>query len=129
MPFLRPKRVHAPPASKNAAPADTGSAADAPPPQAQWAGTVAALFGLLVTAFTLTGSQSSGLARYAAIGTGVSLAASVLVDLRGGVRNLIRADAMAIASFYFLTFFEFLFPQLEFDQMLEPAAVRVRVPW
>lgn len=127
MPFLRPKRVHAPPTWQKPAPATAETGAEPPPPHAQWAGTIGALFGLLVTAFTLSGGHSSSLARYAAIGTGISLAASVLIDLRGGARNLIRADVMAIAAFYFLTFFEFLFPQEMFDQMLEPAATRTGV--
>jgi hypothetical protein len=37
----------------------------------------------------------------------------------GGVRNLVRADLMAIFAFYFLTFYEFLFPQPNFNNMVD----------
>ncbi len=48
-------------------------------------------------------------------------------DFREGVRNLIRADLMALAAFYFLTFFEFLFPQPGFDEMLGPESTRAAI--
>lgn len=88
-------------------------------PRPEVAGTVLFCVGLLMTWATLTGSTPSGLARYAAYGVGVSLAASLAVDVRYGVANLIRADVMALVALYFLTLFEFLFPQSNFDDLAD----------
>ena len=83
-------------------------------------GTLAALFGIIVTGLVINGAQPSTLGRIAAIGAGLSFAISLIMDFRaGGPRNLIRADVMAILAFYFLTLFEFLFPQPTFDQMID----------
>jgi hypothetical protein len=90
-------------------------------------GTVVSLLGLAITVATMSGVRSTEIAHYAACGAALSLGAGVCIDLRQGVRNLIRADVMAIAAFYFLTFFEFLFPQDQLDQMLEPPATRMAV--
>ncbi len=86
-------------------------------------GTGAALLGLVITVLLLKGELPSTLAQKAAIGTLFSLLASIAFDLKlGGLRNLIRADLMAILSFYFLTFFEFLFPQPNFDKLIATAS-------
>ncbi|PTX91095.1 hypothetical protein DB354_20890 [Opitutus sp. ER46] len=53
-----------------------------------------------------------------AIGVGISFLASLLLDYRGNYRNLVRADVMAISSLYFLTLFEFLAPQPQFDDLV-----------
>lgn len=45
---------------------------------------------------------------------------SFLFDLRLGIRNLIRVDAFALVALYFFTFFEFVFPQPEFDMLVIP---------
>jgi len=83
-------------------------------------GTFAALVGLALTALLANGDQPSTLARVSSIGALVSIGLSVSADLRlGGLRNLIRADMMAILAFYFLTLFEFLFPQPDFDAMID----------
>ena len=83
-------------------------------------GTFAALVGFALTALLANGHLPSTLARTSAIGALVSIGLSVAFDLRlGGPRNLIRADLMAILAFYFLTLFEFLFPQLAFDTMID----------
>lgn len=84
-------------------------------PKAKIGGTVLFLVGALITAMTLKGGQPSEIAHYAAVGIGLSLLASILVDLRAGFLNLIRADLMAILALYFLTLFEFLFKQEDFD--------------
>src|SRR4051794_37829929 len=83
-------------------------AAETPPeaervPGAVPAGTAMAVFGCIVTALFVQGDTASQLARFAAIGFGISLGASALMDFRLGVRNLIRADLLALAAFYFLT--------------------------
>ena len=98
---------------------------EAPPPlehpMPDLNGTLVALAGLAATALFATGDHASTLARTAAIGTLASIAVSMAFDLRhGGLRNLIRADVMAILSFFFLTLFEFLFPQPNFDSLVTP---------
>ncbi|HEV7402494.1 MAG TPA: hypothetical protein VGO11_06200 [Chthoniobacteraceae bacterium] len=84
------------------------------------AGTAFAVFGCLVTAIFAQAGTASGMARFGAYGLGISLAGSVLMDFRVGLRNLIRADLLALAALYFLVFFEFLFPQERFDLMVTP---------
>jgi hypothetical protein len=86
-------------------------------------GTFAVIIGLVLTALVAQGNSPSSVARVSAIGTLISIGISVVFDLRsGGLRNLIRADLMAILAFYFLTFFEFLFPQPSFDNMISVEA-------
>jgi len=87
-------------------------------PKANVQGTVMALVCLAVTALVAHGNLPSTLSRASAIGTLLGIVLSIIADLRkGGLRNLIRADLMAILAFYFLTLFEFLFPQPNFDEM------------
>jgi hypothetical protein len=96
-------------------------------PRASPAGTQVALLGLAMTAFFLQGDTPSQLGRFAAIGAGISILISTALEAKKGFYNLIRADLMAILSFYFLTFFEFLFPQPTFDVMNKAAATRTAV--
>lgn len=86
-------------------------------PKAAPLGTQLALVGIALTGVFLQGETPTQLGRFAAIGVGISLAVSVALDLRRGVQNVIRADVLAILAFYFLTLFELLFPQTEFDVM------------
>lgn len=79
--------------------------------------------GLLITGGTMIGNSPAAIARYAAIGAGISIALSAVADLKGGLMNLVRADVMAICALYGLTFFEFLFPQDKFDDMVERHSV------
>lgn len=82
-------------------------------------GTGFALAILFFTAVTLNGRFPSDIARYAAFFVGIGIAGSIVVDFRaGGVRNLQRADLFSILAYYFLTLFEFIFPQPNFDAML-----------
>jgi hypothetical protein len=81
-------------------------------------GTFFALAIIFFTAVTLNGLRPSDIARYAAICTAIGLGVSIAFDLRRGVRNLQRADLFALLAYYFLTLFEFLFPQPNFDKML-----------
>jgi len=96
----------------------------APPPEhpmPDTTGTLLALGGMAATALFAAGDHASVLARTASFGILASILISVGFDLRrGGLRNLIRADLMAILSFYFLTLFEFLFPQPAFDTWVTP---------
>lgn len=80
--------------------------------------TFVALLGLVITAFAIVNAasqRSSNLAHIAAIGVGCTLLASFAFEARGGVRNLVRADLMGNIAFYYLTLYEFLFPQPAFD--------------
>lgn len=124
MNFARPKKRELPDWRKVSPP-------DAPPSdfvaRAVPAGTVAALIGLAITAAVMFGKLPSAIAKSAALGVAFSLALSVAYDFRKGVRNLIRADLMALAALYFLTFFEFLFPQPLFDQILIVESTRTAI--
>ena len=88
-------------------------------PLPQTAATVASLIGLIITAFAVSSGgptqRPSAMASVAAIGTILSLGIGFAFDMRKGLNNLIRADILALLAFYFLTFFEFLFPQTRFD--------------
>ncbi len=96
-------------------------------PRPEPMGTVLFLLGILVTSLTLSGKLSTDYARHAAYGFGLSLAASFAVDLHRGLRNMIRADAMALAALYFLTYFEFLFYQPDFAHMCAPHAAKAAI--
>ncbi len=114
---------------RKATPADTPPAQGYIPPAAQAApawvrpwprvdATVTALIGLIVTAFAMAnsgGRYSSQLAHAAAIGVGVTLLASFAFEARGGMKNLVRPDLVGILALYYLTLYEFLFPQPYFD--------------
>jgi hypothetical protein len=81
------------------------------------------LIGFILTAFALVsiGSRptSTQFANTAALGVAGSLALSFAFEARAGLRNLVRADLMGLLALYYLTLYEFLFPQPFFD-----AAVR-----
>lgn len=93
---------------------------DSDRPKPSFNGTLAAVLGMVITGLVLNGALPSTLGRTAAIGAALSFGISLIMDFRtGGPRNMIRADVMAILAFYFLTLFEFLFPQPTFDQMTD----------
>lgn len=85
------------------------------------AGTGIALASVLFAAVTLPNAAPTEMARYAAITVGLGLAGSVFMDFKRGVWNLPRADLFSLLAFYFLTLFEFLFPQSKFNTMTTPA--------
>jgi hypothetical protein len=137
---IRPTGPAAPPAAaaKPAAPSpavQTGHTRPVPAtplevagvPKASPIGSQLALVGLALTALFLTGKTPTELGRFAAIGAGISIAVSVAFDFRKGVQNVIRADLMAILAFYFLTLFELLFTQDEFDRLTNAAATHKAV--
>jgi hypothetical protein len=102
---------------------DTGGGIEVAP-RANATGSLFCLVALLITAVSLSGNTATEVARHGAIGVGIGLAISLLFDARRGFRNLIRADVMALLALYFLTLFEFHFPQIDFDEMLEAASAR-----
>lgn len=80
-------------------------------------GTVCILFACLVGYyFSIQDQPPSIMARNVSYAWLAGISLSLLIDWRlHGLRNLIRMDVFALASLYFLTFFEFLFPQSRFD--------------
>jgi hypothetical protein len=76
------------------------------------------LAGLLLTAVSLNGETASDVAGYAAVGCGLSLGLSLLFELKKAAGNLLRSDIVALLALYFLLFFEFLFPQRQFDELV-----------
>lgn len=93
-------------------------------PRPSWLGTILFLIGLLVCATTDNHETSVGIARHAAVGVGVSLLLSLICDAQSGLANMIRADVMALFSLYFLTLFEFISPQADFESMVLPVMAR-----
>ena len=94
------------------------------PPRADPIGTVLALIGIALTGLLLEGKKPSDIAQFGAYGVAASLLVSILADLRHGVRNLLRADLLALVALYFLTLFEFLFPQTEINLLVGPRATQ-----
>jgi hypothetical protein len=90
------------------------------PPAASSGGTIVFLVSLWLAYTRSMGAQTpSEMARTAAITSLVGLAISVFLDSQKGLRNLFRADFMCIVSLYSLTLVEFLFPQQDFDTLLD----------
>ncbi|HWN97246.1 MAG TPA: hypothetical protein VNT99_19600, partial [Methylomirabilota bacterium] len=88
-------------------------------PRPDGGATIALLLGLLLTWLIAGGNTPSGFMRSVAIGTGLSLIASVLIEVRkGSLTALLRADLVALGALYYLIFLEFLFPQAAFDEMI-----------
>ena len=88
-------------------------------------GTTVAVMTIAIALLTLKGDYPSAVAAYGAKLTLSALILSFLFDLKKGLSNLIRADVMAMLAFYFLTLFEFLFPQNLFDTMAHPTSAMV----
>lgn len=119
------RRQEAPPPSFFEATTPEG---DPVAPHPSWAGTLVFLICLFLTGSSLPSGLPSEVARFAAIGVGIGLAASIAFDLTlGGWRNLIRADLMALASLYFLVFFEFLFNQDKFNTLILTTSVQAGI--
>lgn len=95
--------------------------------------TLALVAGLVLTAVAVaSGGQTafpSEVAKTAAMGVGASLAVSFLLEARSGLQNLVRADLMGILALYYLTLYEFIFPQPFFNHDARyPDSVR-RAVW
>jgi hypothetical protein len=92
------------------------------PPSPSVASTVCLLFGV-VLGYSLYPAEEtpSTMARVAAIAVGVAFLVSVFFDSRKGLRNLFRTDLLCLLGLYALTLAEFLFPQEEFNNMVDTA--------
>lgn len=87
-------------------------------PTANPAGTLLLLIALGAATLFAGGNTPSERAHHVAVITIIGIGLSVLADYRRNLRNLVRADLMAIVSLYFLTLFEFLLPQPDFDALI-----------
>ncbi len=81
---------------------------------------VAGVLGALLFA---SGSTATELARAYAYWTAVGLLLSGLLDLGGGLRNLLRVDLLCLAALFFLTLAEFFLPQPLFESWHTVASV------
>ncbi|MEM7600053.1 MAG: hypothetical protein AAF357_01400 [Verrucomicrobiota bacterium] len=77
------------------------------------------LMGLLVAYMVKGSGLPSEIARGSAVIVGIAITASFAADwILAGGRNLFRIDNAAIVALYFLTLFEFLFPQNFFNVLV-----------
>lgn len=84
-------------------------------------GTVAILAACVIGYFlSLVDAPSSRMAMLVSLSLGTGIGVSFLFDWRLGLRNLLRVDVFALMALYFLTYFEFLFPQSRFDMLVIP---------
>src|ERR1700722_1221948 len=90
-------------------------------------GTVLFLILLLGCGMTVNGATPVAIARYGAVFVLAGLGASILADSKRGLKNLIRPDLMALVALYFLTLFEFLFPQDQLNFMTDNDTTRTAV--
>jgi len=89
--------------------------------QPNWAGTIGILVGCLFGYYlSFDDLPSSIMLRHVSISLLAGIIFSFIMDWRFGLRNLVRVDVFALLAFYFLTFFEFLFPQSRFDLLAIP---------
>ena len=94
--------------------------------------TIAAVIGLIITAFAMSSGRDripSQLANTTAVGILCSLAISFAFEIRGGLRNLGRADILGILAFYYLTLYEFLTPQPFFNLVMPDVRATYLALW
>jgi oligosaccharide repeat unit polymerase len=70
--------------------------------------------GLLITALTLPFGSPLETFTYATNGAAVALVLSLAIELRNGLRAMLRTDIVMLLSLFGLTFLEFLIPHKEF---------------
>ncbi len=88
-------------------------------PRPQWSSTLCLIAGLLFTGlFLLRGDTASAVARHAAWGVAFSVCVSLWLEFRQQWTNLLRTDLVALTALYFLVFFEFLFAQPRFNELV-----------
>src|SRR5262245_59843362 len=84
--------------------------------------TAVILFGLALTSAILPSNNSVEIFTVAAFSVGLSLGVATIIEAANGVRTLIRADILILWVLYALTFLEFLFPQPDVANLVEPAS-------
>lgn len=80
--------------------------------------TVIMLFGLWFCYLTLPNDEPLEIFRYGAYAVGVTLAIAFLVESLQGWKTLLQPDSVAILTFYFLTYAEFLSPNLRAGRLI-----------
>lgn len=84
-------------------------------------GTIVILVSCLIAYFfSFMEAQPSRVAQIVAVCLLAGISISFLLDWRLGIRNLLRVDVFAFLALYFLSYFEFLFPQGHFDVLVNP---------
>lgn len=81
-------------------------------------GTLILLASLTYPLFLVAPVTPDQVAHDYAVSVGLGILGSLIFDYAGNLRNLVRADLMGIVSLYFLTLFEFIFPQPEFNDLV-----------
>lgn len=74
--------------------------------------------GAMITAIVLPSEDAEGVFSVAAYGIGLSLAVAMLIEVRNGIRSLIRVDLLLLFALYGLTLTEFLFGQPTVNRMV-----------
>ena len=97
------------------------------PPRPDLLGSAVCLAGLAATAVFLQGRTPVDVARFGAWGVLISIAISVVFDLRRGIQNVIRTDLIALTSLYFLTLTEFLVSQRQYNDVAAMESTKVAV--
>jgi hypothetical protein len=83
--------------------------------------TVILVVGLIIASVSSSSSLPSEIASGAARTVGVALAIALGLELTQNWRAALRPDTLAFCALYFLTLFEFFFPQPEVNQMITRA--------
>lgn len=78
---------------------------------------IACAFGFVLSE---ADAQPSKVAQNVAYVLLAGITVSILMDWTKGLRNLVRLDILAFLALYFLSYFEFLFPQSNFDLLVDP---------
>src|SRR5436190_1866045 len=76
------------------------------------------IVGAVATAAGLPSGTPAEIFRFAAVALGTALAFAIAIEARSGWRTIMRADLVMLVALYVLTFFEFLFPQDSFEEVL-----------
>jgi oligosaccharide repeat unit polymerase len=83
--------------------------------------TLAIACGVALTYLMLPSENGLAIFSTAAIGMGVALGAATAIEATAGVQSLIRVDLLMLWIFYGLTFYEFLFPQPNAQDLVSAA--------
>jgi oligosaccharide repeat unit polymerase len=84
--------------------------------------TLTLVIGIALTYAMLPSDNSVAIFTTAAIGMGVALAIATAIEATVGVQRLIRVDLLMLWILYGLTFYEFLFPQPNAEDLVSAAS-------
>src|SRR5690349_18497755 len=89
--------------------------------------TILMCIGFGITYSILPEQGSVAIYRTAAIGGALAIGLGVLIEVRRGIRGLIRTDLLALVALYGLALVEFFFPQEAIDHMVTAQAATTGV--